>query len=166
MIRLSPLFPVVLALAASPLAAQNTTAVFERVHGDWQGAGTLMGRPARFTLRWDVAGGFAVLTFSNAFADSSGRVTPVLQAAAAYRTSAARPEAVWLDSRGVRFDITWEASDSALVSSWTGPSESGRTTYRVGSAGDLEVVDEVRTSSGWRTFATARYQRTGAAVRP
>ena len=146
-------------LAAPSLAAQDAAPVFAHLAGDWRGEGTLMGRSARFTMSWQHHHGFALLTFGNAFVDSTGRVTPVLQAAAVYRTSPARPEAVWLDSRGVRVEIRWDASDSALVAHWTAPTETGRTTYRVRSADALEVVDEVRRDAGWRTFGTAHYQR-------
>lgn len=147
-------------LAGGPLAGQGAP-VFDRLQGDWRGEGTLMGREARFTMRWAHGGGFAVLTFGNAVVDSSGRVTPVLNAAAVYRTAPASPEGVWLDSRGVRVEIRWEASDSALVATWTAPTETGRTTYRVRSADELEVVDEILRDAGWRTFGSARYRRAG-----
>ena len=149
--------------AAAPLAAQGAAPVFDRLQGEWRGRGTLMGRDARFTMRWQRAGGFALLTFGNAFADTSGRETPVLHAAAVYRTSPAPPEGVWLDSRGVRVEIRWEATDSTLVANWTAPTETGRTTYLVRSAGDVEVIDEVLSASGWRTFGTARYRREAGA---
>lgn len=145
--------------AASPAGAQSAAPVFDRLHGDWHGEGSLMGRAARFDMSWERRDGFAFLSFANAFADTSGRVTPVLRAAAVYRTSPARPEGVWLDSRGVRVEIRWESSDSALVAYWTAPTETGRTTYRVRGVDELEVVDEVLSDSGWRPFGTARYQR-------
>ena len=85
---------------------------------------------------------------------------PVLEAVAAYRTVYETPKAVWLDSRGVRIEIDWQATDdSTLVAEWTAPNESGRTTYRVVDPDAVEVTDEVRTDEGWRTFATARYRR-------
>jgi hypothetical protein len=149
----------ILLLTPSGLVAQGSAPVFQHLQGIWRGDGALMGRPARFSLSWQRHEQLAVLTFTNGFADSSGAVTPVLHAAAVYRTTSRTPEAVWLDSRGVRIEIAWEATDSALVAQWTAPSESGRTTYLVRGAETLEVVDEVRTASGWRTFATARYRR-------
>jgi len=152
----------VLLLVTSPLSAQEPAAVFERLGGEWRGEGTLLGRAARFEMRWEPRGMLAVLTFENAFVDSSGQVTPVLSAAAVYRTSLQSPEAVWLDSRGVRIEIRWTATDSTLVASWTAPEEAGRTTYRVLSSEELEVVDEVETDGALRAFATARYRRVDA----
>lgn len=145
--------------APTLLTAQTTATVFDRLVGDWRGEGMLMGQPAQFTMSWTRHGGLAVLTFSNAVADSAGRVTPVLEAAAVYRTAYAAPEAVWLDSRGVRVEIEWAATDSTLVADWSAPTEAGRTTYRVVADDAIEVTDEVRTDEGWRTFGTARYRR-------
>lgn len=151
---------VLLAGSGAAPAAVQETAIFERLRGEWRGEGTLLGRTARFTMRWQHRDGFALLTFANAFVDTAGVVTPVLNAAAVYRTSPAQPEAVWLDSRGTRVEIRWEGSDTALVSYWTAPTERGRTTYRVRSADELEVVDEVLSGErGWRPFGSARYVR-------
>lgn len=148
------------ALGASSLMAQTTATVFDRLGGEWQGEGTLMGRSAQFAMTWTPHGELATLAFSNAFPDSTGALTPVLEAVAAYRTVSETPEAVWLDSRGVRIDIDWQATDdSTLVADWSSPNESGRTTYRVVGPDAVEVTDEVRTEEGWRTFATARYER-------
>lgn len=144
---------------ASPRLADLQSDIFQRLRGDWRGEGTLMGRAARFTMRWESGDGFAMLVFSNAFVDTAGNATPVLNAAAVYRTSAEQPEAVWLDSRGERVEIEWEASDSLLVANWTAPRERGRTTYRVLSSDELEVVDEVMSGEAWRTFGRARYTR-------
>jgi hypothetical protein len=169
MVRLTLPCPIALAavgiapwIAPSSLAAQTTTPVFDRLAGQWQGEGTLMGRSAAFTMTWMRHGDLAVLTFGNAFADSAGQVTPVLDAAAVYRTLVATPEAVWLDSRGVRIELDWQATDSTLVADWTAPGETGRTTYRVVGPDVIEVTDEVRTDEGWRTFAAARYGRAPA----
>lgn len=148
-------------LVPAPAGAQEAASVFSNLEGAWRGEGTLMGRSARFTMTWRQHEALAVLTFMNAFVDSPGGVTPVLHAAAVYRMSSARPEGVWLDSRGVRVEIAWEATDSSLVATWTAPAEGGRTTYVVRSPDHLEVVDEVQTAGGWRTFGTARYRRNG-----
>jgi hypothetical protein len=143
-------------VTAAPLAAQT---VFDRLEGAWRGNGTLMGRDARYTMTWRQSDGFAVLRFANAFAGPEGATTPVLSAVAVYRTSPGSAEAVWLDSRGVRIEIEWEGSDSVLVAHWTAPTESGRTTYRVISPEEIEVVDEVSSDGTWRRFGTARYRR-------
>lgn len=148
------------ALAPSALAAQSAAPVFDRLAGEWRGEGTLMGRSAEFTMTWTPHGELATLVFSNAFPDSTGALTPVLEAVAAYRTVRETPEAVWLDSRGVRIEIAWQATDdSTLVADWSAPNESGRTSYRVVGPDAVEVTDEVLTDEGWRIFATARYRR-------
>jgi hypothetical protein len=143
---------------SSTLGAQRAS-VFDALRGDWIGEGTLMTRPARFTMTWRHEDGFAFLQFSNGFPDTVGNVTPVLRAVALYRTGAAKPEGVWLDSRGVRIELAWEASDTMLVVTWTAPTETGRTTYRMPSPGQVHVSDEVRRGTEWRTFGTAVYRR-------
>lgn len=147
------------ALSAAQSLPQSPAPVFERLAGSWRGEGTLMGRPAAFTMTWSSAAGFAVLTFGNGMVTADGEVTPMLHAGAVYRASPAVPEAVWLDSRGVRIEIRWVATDSTLVADWSAPSESGRTTYRVTGPDTIEVVDEIRDGTSWRTFGTARYRR-------
>lgn len=157
-----PIPLAVLALVAALVPASimaQTAPVFDRLAGEWQGEGTLMGRSAEFRMRWTPHGELATLVFGNAFRDSTGAVTPVLAAVAAYRTVSEAPKAVWLDSRGVRIEIDWQATDSTLVADWSAPSESGRTTYHVIGPDAVDVTDEVRTEDGWRTFATARYRR-------
>jgi hypothetical protein len=144
------------------LSAQGAAPIFDRLQGEWVGTGTLLNRAARFSMQWRHQDGFAVLTFANGFADTSGAVTPVLNAAAVYRTGPARPEGVWLDSRGTRVELQWESSDSLLAVTWTAPTERGRTTYRVRSADEGDVLDEVLSNGEWRTFGTARYRRTPA----
>lgn len=146
---------LLLMVMASALSAQSGPTTFTALSGEWTGEGTLFDRPARFTMQWREQDGFATLHFSNAFVEAAGDLTPVLRAAAAYRTDPASPEGVWLDSRGVRMELLWEASDSSLVVTWTAPTESGRTTYSVRPSGELDVVDEVRSGDAWRTFATA-----------
>lgn len=141
--------------SASP---EPPSAVFETLAGSWEGTGTLLGRPATFRMHWDLHAGLAVLRFENAHVAEDGTARPVLSAAAVYRVEG-DPEAVWLDSRGVRIEIRWSASDDALVSTWTAPGESGRTTYRLLSTGQVEVIDEVAVGEDWRVFARATYDR-------
>ncbi|MEZ4589092.1 MAG: hypothetical protein R2909_22185 [Gemmatimonadales bacterium] len=141
------------ALAFMPFAAGHTQVgaaddVFARLEGAWQGEGTLMGRAAGFRMHWELKpGGFAVLSFSNG----------ALEAVALYRRTG-EPTGSWMDTRGQQLAIAWTASDSVLVAEWTG-GETGRTVYRLLGAAGVEVVDSVRTASGWREFGRARYRR-------
>lgn len=144
--------------AATRAEAQTPAQIFDRLAGTWQGTGTLFGGAAEFFMAWDRHDDLSVLRFRNARIDSTGTATPVLSAAAVYRTRG-EPEAVWLDSRGVRIEIAFEAGDSVLVSSWRAPVETGRTTYRLLPDGGLSVTDEVADENGFRTFAHATYTR-------
>lgn len=165
MIRILP--ALILAVGATTAAPQEPPAqepsdpapVFAALHGSWRGEGTLMGSPASFTLQWRVSGALATLAFENGFVGEAGAVEPALRAAAVYRTTPDRPEGVWLDSRGVRFELVWEATDTTLVVTWTGAEESGRSTYRVVGSDAMEVMDEVAGADGLRPFARSRLVR-------
>ena len=148
-----------LVMAAHPLLGQDNARIFDKLAGEWIGNGKLMGRTAGFTMTWERQEDFAILKFANGFVDSDRQVTSVLNSVAVYRTSVVHPEAVWLDSRNQRIEIQWEATDSTLVSHWTGATEAGRTTYRALSIDEIEVVDEVESGDSLRVFATALYNR-------
>lgn len=149
----------------SHVASQDAAAVFERLEGTWAGPGTLFGRPAAFTMRWDAADGLATLRFTNALVDADGTETPVMSAVAVYRIDGGA-EGVWLDSRGERVELAWTVADGALVVDWRASTESGRTTYRPMGGDRVEVVDEVAADDGWRVFGTAEHTRVEAASGP
>jgi hypothetical protein len=140
-------------------AGGGTAGVFASLEGAWSGEGTLFGRLAAFEMRWQANGDLFVLTFENAMVDSTGARTPVLQAVALYRTNRGSPRGAWEDSRGVRNEIIWTASDSTLTADWSTSQESGRTTYRLTPDGYLHVTDEVMGEQGLRPFGRATYRR-------
>jgi hypothetical protein len=146
--------------AATPSQAQERD-VFTQLAGCWEGRGDLFGRPAVFSMTWErrVANTW-VLTFSNAFVDSTGQRTPVLQATALYGRMAGT--GVWFDTRGLRLELTWTATDSLLAVEWRAPDERGRTHYRVRDDATIDVTDEVYAAEGWRRFGSAQYQRCAA----
>ena len=158
-IRAAFLVAVTAGLGSVPSAGTQVAPVFAALEGEWIGEGALMGRDAEFTMRWDVMRELATLSFTNAFKGADGTLTRVLGASAVYRTTTADPVAVWFDTRGVRVEIRWESTDSALVSTWTAPSEQGRTSYRVLGADRVEVTDEVRRDGTLEVFGTAQYRR-------
>ena len=161
---LSCLLPLVLALgqeAASP--------VFDGLEGEWAGEGTLLGRPAQFTMRWTrvLEGQFARLEFTNGFAgEDGGAPTPVLSAIAHYPLDGPAPrEGWWFDSRGEEVSLLIRTTDSNLLVDWSSDVEVGKTVYR--RFGDsIVVVDSVLTEAGYREFGRATYRRTGPVARP
>ena len=152
-------------LTAAPAVAQ-AAAVFDLLEGRWHGEGQLMGRAAVFEMRWQQPpAGFVVLSFSNGFVNDDDERIPVLDAVAVYRQALSDPKAVWLDSRGERVRIRWEARDSTLTAHWSSGSEEGRTEYRVVSGSEILVVDYVLAGDEWREFGQARYRRIGGVRR-
>ncbi len=151
---------MLIGLLGSPAAsAQAAPQVFAALEGRWEGEGTLFGGPAHFVMEWELVHGVAILTFANSVRDPAGGATPVLGAVAIYRTTTATPRATWEDTRGVQVSITWTATDTTLVSTWTAPTESGRTTYTLEADGSVTVVDEVMQPDGLVLFGQASYQR-------
>lgn len=55
----------------------------------------------------------------------------------------------WQDSYGNQFPLSASFESSVLTALWGEPStETGRTTYKLNDAGDVEIVDFVRTKAG------------------
>jgi hypothetical protein len=134
--------------------------VFRALAGSWVGEGTLMGRPAAFTISWTPqADGGMRLDFTNAFRGADGATTPVLAAVATYAVDGGALVADWTDDRPQSIAIIATATDSALVSDWTAPSEEGRTEYRLQPDGTLVVRDWVRSQGELRPFGEAVYRR-------
>jgi len=151
------------ALAAAahlnPAAGQNSDLPFAQLEGTWDGSGSLFGRDAGFAMEWRRHGDMVLLTFENALTPSDGPRAPMMSASAIYRTTPATPEAVWLDSRGARLEIRWQATDTSLVALWTNDVESGRTTYTLRGGDVVQVTDEVMDDGVWQTFGRATYRR-------
>jgi hypothetical protein len=155
-----------LAVPSGPTSAQDAGRPFRALEGAWDGTGIMFGSAAAFTMEWKRHHGMVVLLFRNALTPTDGPRQEVLSASAIYRTNAATPEAVWLDSRGARLEIRWEATDTSLVSVWTNAEETGRTTYVLRGADDVTVTDEVMSDGTWRVFGRATYRRRAAANQP
>lgn len=153
---------LVLGLALStahPLGAQ----VFEKLEGDWEGTGTLLGRAAAFRMSWERAGdGFVRLAFENAFVDDQGARTPVLTAEAVYLVRDSTAVGVWIDSRPQRIRLDAEVTATHVLTTWTAESERGRTEYVVEADGGVVVRDYVEATEGLRLFGEARYRRSPA----
>lgn len=139
-------------------------AVFGLLAGDWVGEGTLLGRPAAFTIRWTLSSvSEARLDFTNGFRDRTGVVTPVLEAVAIYTvTPSGQVVASWADNRPQAIEIEADVSDSTVVSHWTAPAERGRTEYRLEPDGTMTVRDWVFSDGELRPFGEALYRRSRA----
>ena len=134
--------------------------VFQRLEGSWIGTGVLLGRPAEFTMRWEVRdGGFVRLVFTNAWVDESGARTPVLSSEATYLSESTSAIGVWLDDRPQRLTLRAELTDSTVVTHWTADAEEGRTEYVVRSADAVSVRDFVYSDGAERLFAEGTYRR-------
>lgn len=160
---------VAVAAPAAPVTPQEPAGVvFEALEGEWTGGGMLLGRQARFAMRWTrvLEGRFARLEFSNAFAGEAGAPdTPVLSAIAHYPLEGPAPrDGWWFDSRGGKLELEIRPGASGLDVGWASSTERGRTVYRP--LGDsVVVVDSVFTESGAREFGRATYRRRGSGAR-
>jgi hypothetical protein len=134
--------------------------VFSALHGAWEGTGTLLGRPARFEMRWEVVGsGFVRLEFSNSWVGEDGEGIPVLSSQAAYFLEGSTGVGVWIDDRPQRIVLDVSVTDSSVVSLWTAEAEEGRTEYLVQSDDVVLVRDFVFAGDSERLFAEAEYRR-------
>lgn len=147
-------------ISAQESAEPRGETVFSALQGDWEGSGTLLQRPASFSMRWDVLGdGFVRLTFTNAWVGDGGRPSPVLTANAVYYVRDSSAIGVWIDDRLQRLTIEAVLTDSSVVARWTAASERGRTEYLLRSADSVVVKDFVYSNGEERLFGEAVYHR-------
>ena len=157
-----------LAVAQPASATLPPDALITFMTGRWEGAGSILGQPARVELEWAPVLGdrFARLTWVSHIgaAPKSQR----FEGHAYYqRTAGTMYRATWFDSSGMVRPITAAVHGpsggptSALVASWgTGDTEQGETTYRRVSDQELEVVDRVLGKNGeWREFGRSTLRR-------
>lgn len=148
----------------SRLAAQQPPAglhpIFSTLEGSWEGSGVLLGRRAAFEMRWEAgASGFVRLSFSNAWVEEGGSLTPVLSAQATYLVRGVSASGVWIDDRPQRLRLETTVTDTTVVTDWTADSEQGRTEYIVVSPESVVVRDFVVVEGADRLFAEATYHR-------
>jgi len=148
------------ALAAQEDPASSVPMVFAKLEGRWIGSGVLLGRPAEFTMDWQIGTeGFVRLVFSNAWVGEEGNRTPVLSSEATYLPGESSALGVWLDDRPQRLTLEAALTDSTIMTSWTAEAEEGRTEYVVRSPEEVVVRDIVYVDGSERPFAEAIYRR-------
>ena len=154
-VRAAPLAIALLGLCA-PAAAQSpaaapaatATAPLAWLVGRWQGTGSRMGSPTSATLevRLALGGRFVELSYVSSGFEGRALYRPV---------EGARWRGEWFDIRGVHFGIDAEVAPNLLMANWgSAETERGRTGYRLGDDGRVEVVDTVAGRDGTqREFA-------------
>ncbi|MEQ1756715.1 MAG: hypothetical protein ABL986_00215 [Vicinamibacterales bacterium] len=155
------------AFPAAQAGSARLPPVLSALLGDWNGRGTVSGRPATVAMTWslELAGRFVHLRFRNEMAPTATRPIEVLESHGYYR--AASPDATggvgtWIDSRGVILPLSLTLSGNTLTSDWGSEStERGRTTYVLLGPDRLEVTDLVRLPDGqYRPFGQTNLSRT------
>lgn len=137
--------------------------VFTTLEGQWTGSGVLLGRPAAFSMRWQVGSeGFVRLVFSNAWLSEDGTQVPVLSSEAIYLPRGSSALGVWLDDRPQTLTLQAALTDSSVTTHWTANAEEGRTEYLVRSSEEVVVRDIVYVNGSERRFAEATYRRVRA----
>lgn len=143
-------FALALATAAAGGDPRQSTALLERLHGEWRGVGEVRRMAADMQMRWEpvLDGQFHRLSMENRMTGPDGKAWH-FKATGYYRVGDDGAIAgTWFDSRGVSLPLTGRVEGDALVVDWgTAEIERGRSTYRL--AGDsLEVTDEVYGKDG------------------
>jgi hypothetical protein len=153
---------LLLGAAAGPVRAQEVSADMPAaLAGRWEGAGTILGQPARVTLEWVpvLDDRFARLTWvSHIGPQAAGRR---FEGHAYYQATGDGFRATWFDSSGMVRPITATRTADTIVARWgTADTEQGETTYRVTGRGELLVVDRVLGTDGaWREFGRSTLRR-------
>lgn len=152
-----------LLIMAGSAAAQSVPATapatdLSWLQGDWNGTGAVFGAPSQATLSAGPAleGKFVELSYR--FTTSGQRVF-AFEGRGFYSVADWRGQ--WFDSTGARRTLTGAIADGELSGEWGDTaSERGRSQYRRGADGTLEVIDQVLRADGqWHAFATHRFVR-------
>ena len=163
--RIFGLLVLLAVFPASAVSGQETDPgeapeVFAELEGHWVGSGMLLGRPAEFTMHWELGTeGFVRLRFSNAWVGEDGARVPVLSSEATYLPGGTSALGVWLDDRPQRLTLRATLTDSTVTTNWTAEAEEGRTEYIVRSQEEVVVRDVVYVDGTERLFAEATYRR-------
>lgn len=152
---------IALALALSFGSAHAD--IWESLSGRWTGEGKVSGMAASVELEFRSAldGGGRHLTFYNRMQGADGKIWP-FRAEAFYlcgKDGVCRGH--WYDTRGMTLPLQTASHGDRLVVEWGDEAtERGRTTYRIGEGGALEITDEVRGKDGaWSVFGNTRAVR-------
>lgn len=161
MIRLIAVSAAAVALATGAAVAQNAAARAGEtgwLHGRWSGEGTVHGAPSRASLTVSpvLEGRFVELSYRFL---TSGERPFAFEGRGLYSSSDWRGQ--WFDSTGATHRLTGASRPGELVSEWGDAStEQGRSAYRLGEDGALEVTDHVLRRDGrWHVFARHRLVR-------
>jgi hypothetical protein len=141
---------LVLAAATAGGDSRASSALLERLHGEWHGTGEVRRMAADMRMHWEpvLDGQFHRLSMQNRMTGTDGRDWN-FEATGYYRLGEDGAIAgTWFDSRGITLPLAGRVEDDALIIDWgTAEIERGRSTYRL--AGDaLEVTDEVYGKDG------------------
>jgi hypothetical protein len=157
--------PLLVVAAAPSSAGQPVTAHgLSWMHGEWQGAGQLFGRPSRVTLSIAPAleGRATILTYRAQVAAADSQPSIRFEARATYRLDGRnRIIGRWNDSAGNDHPVGGQVTGAAMTTLWGETrTEIGRSSYGLAPDGSLTVTDSVLQPDGsWRVFATASYRR-------
>jgi hypothetical protein len=137
MTRASRLLAFLLLLAAALPAVAQDVAALSWLTGSWRGTGTMFGNASEAVLEVRPALGGRFVELSYRAGGFEGR--------AFYRpTGEGRWRATWFDNRGISFPIEARLHGQVLTADWgSAETERGRTIYRLGADGTLEVSDSV-----------------------
>ncbi len=137
--------------------------IWESLTGRWAGKGEVSGMAANVELEFRSAlgGGGRHLTFYNRMQAADGKVWPFRAEAFYLCGKDSGCSGHWYDSRGMTLPVKTASHDDRLVVEWgDDATERGRTTYRIGSDGELDITDEVRGKDGaWSVFGNTRAKR-------
>lgn len=165
--KIMRIFLVVLAFTIGGFAADRSP-IFEKLEGNWRGAGKVNGMDSTLTMKWERALGdrFWRLSFRNEMKGPQG-VIPFEGAAMYEQNAKGAITGSWFDSRGVKFGINGKTTIDSLIADWSSAeTEQGRTVYKLTGADTMEVVDSVKGKDGtYKEFGRSQFTRDAALVK-
>lgn len=161
------LFALAVPFSIAALAEQKTATPSATelawLHGNWEGQGTLLGKPATANLSIGLVLNGTATGLSYRALVSSNDVRPKFEfeGRGTYRvTDLGRVTGQWSDSAGNFHPLAGKVSGHDLQIQWgEARTELGHSSYTLGQDGTLTVVDSVFSKGAVREFARFSYRR-------
>ncbi|MEM7663530.1 MAG: hypothetical protein AAF292_14905 [Pseudomonadota bacterium] len=163
---LKSVFPVAILLSTpiigAPAIADDLKegAGVERLLGEWSSECDAWGTPANCRIVWSEGLHAEHLKISYAISNRDNGAA-IFSGEGVYRNGGDSLDGFWADSGGAVHPLSASWGENSLTTHWgRAGGEQGRTVYRLGENGGLEVTDWVLRREGWAEFMKVSYVRT------
>lgn len=156
------IFFLSLALFTPHDSTNHETHLLDQMQGQWQADGLFMGQDAQATIHMGamIEGQSYRLHIDIRQAAPNSDIV-IFEGIGVYLPGQeANARGFWTDSQANLYPLTSSLDGSRMITLWGNSEEPyGRSTYTMREDGQMNVVDEIYSNTGWQTFADLTYTR-------